>query len=51
MLSGFPLRLALATLNHRSNIYRALVINPAQRSTSIAIASTRAISKRRPAAP
>jgi CubicO group peptidase (beta-lactamase class C family) len=28
MLSGFPLRLALATLNHRSNIYRALVINP-----------------------
>ena len=28
MLFGFPLRLTLDTLNHRSNIYRALVINP-----------------------
>jgi CubicO group peptidase (beta-lactamase class C family) len=28
MLSGFPLRLALDTLNHRSNIYRALIVNP-----------------------
>jgi len=25
---GFPLKLALATLNHQSNIYRALVVNP-----------------------
>ena len=28
MLFGFPLRLKLDTLNRRSNIYRALVINP-----------------------
>ena len=28
VLSGFPFRLALETLNHHSNIYRALVINP-----------------------
>ena len=28
MLRGFPLRLALDSLNHRSNIYRALVVNP-----------------------
>jgi CubicO group peptidase (beta-lactamase class C family) len=28
MLLGFPLRLTLAAMNHRSNIYRALVINP-----------------------
>jgi len=28
MLRGFPPRLALDTLNHRSNIYRALVVNP-----------------------
>ncbi|HEX6125400.1 MAG TPA: serine hydrolase domain-containing protein [Pyrinomonadaceae bacterium] len=28
LLSGFPLRLALATFNHHSNIYRALVVNP-----------------------
>jgi CubicO group peptidase (beta-lactamase class C family) len=28
MLSGFPPRLALDALNHRSNIYRALVVNP-----------------------
>ncbi|HEX6322875.1 MAG TPA: serine hydrolase domain-containing protein [Vicinamibacterales bacterium] len=28
MFTGFPLRLALDTFNHRSNIYRALVINP-----------------------
>jgi CubicO group peptidase (beta-lactamase class C family) len=28
MMMGFPLRLALDTLNHHSNIYRALVINP-----------------------
>ena len=28
MLLGFPIRLALASLNRRSNIYRALVVNP-----------------------
>jgi CubicO group peptidase (beta-lactamase class C family) len=28
MWTGFPLRLALDTLNHRSNIYRALIVNP-----------------------
>jgi CubicO group peptidase (beta-lactamase class C family) len=28
MLTGFPLRFALETMNHRSNIYRALVVNP-----------------------
>ena len=28
LLRGFPLRLALDTLNHRSNIYRALIVNP-----------------------
>jgi CubicO group peptidase (beta-lactamase class C family) len=28
MLLGFPLRLALETMNRRSNIYRALVVNP-----------------------
>jgi CubicO group peptidase (beta-lactamase class C family) len=28
MLRGFPPRLALDALNHRSNIYRALVVNP-----------------------
>jgi len=28
VLRGFPPRLALDTLNHRSNIYRALVVNP-----------------------
>jgi CubicO group peptidase (beta-lactamase class C family) len=28
MLLGFPIRLTLASLNHRSNIYRALIANP-----------------------
>jgi CubicO group peptidase (beta-lactamase class C family) len=28
MLSGFPLRFMLETMNHHSNIYRALVVNP-----------------------
>ena len=28
MLTNFPLRLTLASVNHRSNIYRALVANP-----------------------
>lgn len=28
LLRGFPLRLTFATFNHRSNIYRALAINP-----------------------
>jgi CubicO group peptidase (beta-lactamase class C family) len=28
MLFGFPLKFTLATLNHHSNIYRALVVNP-----------------------
>jgi CubicO group peptidase (beta-lactamase class C family) len=28
MLFGFPLRFKLEAMNHRSNIYRALVINP-----------------------
>ena len=28
MWTGFPLRLAIDTFNHRSNIYRALVVNP-----------------------
>ena len=28
MLTGFPLRFTLETMNHHSNIYRALVINP-----------------------
>lgn len=28
MLKGFPLRLMLASWNHRSNIYRALITNP-----------------------
>jgi CubicO group peptidase (beta-lactamase class C family) len=28
MLTGFPLRFALETLSRRSNIYRALVVNP-----------------------
>lgn len=28
MLLGFPIRLTLASLSHRSNIYRALVVNP-----------------------
>ena len=28
MLLGFPLRLTLASMNHRSNIYRSLAINP-----------------------
>jgi len=28
MLLGFPVRLTLATMNHRSNVYRALAINP-----------------------
>lgn len=28
LLLGFPLRLALETMNHHSNIYRALVVNP-----------------------
>lgn len=28
MLLGFPIRLTLASLNHRSNIYRALLVNP-----------------------
>ena len=28
LLFGFPFRLALATMNPRSNIYRALVVNP-----------------------
>jgi CubicO group peptidase (beta-lactamase class C family) len=28
MLTGFPLRLTLENMNHRSNIYRALVTNP-----------------------
>lgn len=28
MLFGFPFRLTLDTMNHKSNIYRALVVNP-----------------------
>jgi len=28
MLTGFPFRLLLDAMNHRSNIYRALVVNP-----------------------
>jgi CubicO group peptidase (beta-lactamase class C family) len=28
MVTGFPLRFTLETMNHRSNIYRALAINP-----------------------
>jgi CubicO group peptidase (beta-lactamase class C family) len=28
MLTGFPLRFILETMNHRSNVYRALAINP-----------------------
>jgi CubicO group peptidase (beta-lactamase class C family) len=28
MLLGFPIRLTLASLNRRSNIYRALIVNP-----------------------
>jgi CubicO group peptidase (beta-lactamase class C family) len=28
MLLGFPIRLTLAAFNRRSNIYRALVVNP-----------------------
>ena len=28
LLLGFPLRLTLESMNHRSNIYRALVVNP-----------------------
>ncbi len=28
MLRGFPIRLTLASFNHRSNIYRALIANP-----------------------
>jgi len=28
MLTGFPLRLTLASMNRRSNIYRALIVNP-----------------------
>jgi CubicO group peptidase (beta-lactamase class C family) len=28
MLLGFPVRLTLASMNHRSNIYRALIANP-----------------------
>jgi CubicO group peptidase (beta-lactamase class C family) len=28
LLFGFPLKFALATMSHRSNIYRALVVNP-----------------------
>ncbi len=28
MLTGFPLRFMLETMNHRSNIYRALAVNP-----------------------
>ena len=28
MLLGFPLRFTLTAMNHRSNIYRALVVNP-----------------------
>lgn len=31
MLFGFPLRFALEALNHRSNIYRALEMNPGTR--------------------
>lgn len=28
MLLGFPVRMTLASFNHRSNIYRALMVNP-----------------------
>jgi CubicO group peptidase (beta-lactamase class C family) len=28
MLIGFPIRLTLDSMNHRSNIYRALIVNP-----------------------
>jgi CubicO group peptidase (beta-lactamase class C family) len=28
MLRGFPIRLTIASLSHRSNIYRALIANP-----------------------
>jgi CubicO group peptidase (beta-lactamase class C family) len=31
MVRGFPIRLAIAAFNHRSNIYRALEVNPGTR--------------------
>ena len=40
MLVGFPFRFALDVMNPRSNIYRALVINPGQACTWINSAST-----------
>jgi len=34
MLLGFPIRVTLASLNHRSAIYRALIVNPGTRIVS-----------------
>jgi CubicO group peptidase (beta-lactamase class C family) len=34
MLLGFPIRITLASLNHRSAIYRALIVNPGTRIVS-----------------
>jgi CubicO group peptidase (beta-lactamase class C family) len=34
MLLGFPIRITLASLNHRSAIYRALIANPGTRIVS-----------------
>ena len=50
MLRGFPLRFTLEAMNPRSNIYRALEINPSSRVIRRSSASTRATSKCRPAA-
>lgn len=38
MLTGFPLRFMLETMNHHSNIYRALVVNP---GTAVYLDATR----------
>ena len=50
MLLGFPLRFTLAALNHRSNIYRALIGIPGCDVPTTSSASTPATSKCRPAA-
>ena len=51
MLLGFrPLRLMLEGINPRSNIYRALVINPGSRSPTMRSACTHATSRCHPAA-
>jgi len=42
MLVGFPLRLTVESLNHRSNIYRALITNP---GSAIALDSERIYSR------